>query len=241
VVYVAVDVDGTLARSNVSFLFGKYLYKKKVISLFSAVWMAGLYFLHRVGLLSLKKLHTKIFFSLFKGKSSSFFKSHAKDFFSSYTNLFRMNVLDDVQRRKKTGEKVVLLSASPDFLVRIIAEILSLQEWYGTEYLVDEQGNFSEVRRILTGEEKAILVKKATRQRVGEKEQQSRLVSSTLSEEKSPGRVEATKGRYEEHIVAMSDSCEDLPLLLLADEVFLVAPSRALRAEASKRNWKEIR
>lgn len=204
-IYTAVDVDGTLVKSNISYLFGKYLYKKKLLSPFSALWMAGLYFLHRIGLVSVRSLHTNIFASLFRNKSKKFFIDQARECFLGAEFLFRKSVLEDVLKRQERGEKVVLLSASPDFLVSIIAEIVSLPEWHGTEYLVDEKGNFSSLGRIMTGGEKAELVKDACRD--------------------SCARV-----------VAMTDSREDMPLLLLADERVLVHPSWFLR----RGSWKEI-
>jgi HAD superfamily phosphoserine phosphatase-like hydrolase len=203
--YVAVDVDGTLVTSNISFLFGKYLYKRKMLSLFSALWMSSLYFLHQAGLISLKTLHKTIFSSLFKGKSLQLFEQEAEELFSQATP-FRPEVIKELKMRKEKGERIVLLSASPDFLVRIIAKILSVPEWYGTEYLVDAQGNFSDLGQIMTGEEKASVVKR----------------------------------ECQEHLVAITDSKQDLPLVLLADEVLLVAPSYAFRRKVRHKGWKRL-
>lgn len=204
--YIAVDVDGTLTHSNISYLFGRHLYKNNAISFFSAFWMVCCYFLQRIGLVSLQFLHAKIFSELFKGKSVRFFEEQAVLFFSSQKTLFRQNIVEDILLRQKNGDTIVLLSASPDFLVRIVAATFSLQKWYGTEYLVDRNGNFSALGRILTGEEKANLVKK-----------------------------ECT-----ERLIAMTDSMQDWPLVVLADTVILVAPSWALRRKIRATQGKSI-
>lgn len=207
--YVAVDVDGTLTRSNISFLFGMFLYKKGVLPFFSALWLAFLYFLHKSGVISLQSLHAKVFSFLFQGKRFSFFDKIADEFFALHPAIFRQEVLADVLERQKRGQRVVLLSASPDFLIKKLVNSFSFQEWYATEYFLDEKGVFSTLGRIMTGEEKAFLVKKA---------------------------CEGSK----ERIVAMTDSVLDLPLLSIADDVFIVAPCRALLKEARKKNWRVI-
>lgn len=205
--YVAVDVDGTLIRSNISLLFGKFLHEKKVLSAFRALWFVLLYYLQHARLLSVKTLHDRIFSLLFKNKSFDYFDKLADEFFSLDHLSFREDIIHDVMARHNRGDKVVLLSASPDFLVQKLAKKLSFSECYGTEYLLDDKGCFLKVGRIMTGEEKARVVK--------------------ASSDKGP-------------IVAITDSEEDLPLLLAANEVCVVAPRRALRKRAEGEGWRVI-
>lgn len=205
---IAIDVDGTLTRSNISFLFGKYLYEKGELSIGRALLLTLLYFFHCAGMVSLRSLHLKAFSLLFKGKSALVFEKLAQHFFLSSKHLIRADVFEKVCLSGKAGERIVLLSASPDFLVKKVAEALSIPEWYGTEYCIDVQGNFSSVGTIMTGEEKA-----------------------TLMQEK----------KEQERLVAVTDSAQDLPLLLLADEVLVVSPDRALRKRALREHWKIVR
>ena len=203
--YVAVDIDGTLIRSNISFLFGRFLYEKKKLSFCRALWFVLLYSLQHMHLLPMKVLHNHIFSSLFKNKPFDFFDKMADDFFTEKQIFFREEVLHDIMARYHRGDKVVLLSASPDFLVQKLAKKLSLSECYGTQYLLNSKGFFSMVGRIMTGEEKAKVVK--------------------ASLDKGP-------------VVAITDSEEDLPLLLMANEVCVVSPSRTLRRRAEGAGWR---
>ncbi len=153
--YIAVDVDGTLTRSNISFAFGRYMYKEGLISFFDAMRSACSYFLHTIGLLSMQGLHSSIFCSLFSGQRAEEIKKAADRFFEENgKGLFRAAVAEEVLLLQKEGARVVLLSSSPDFLVERVANYIGVEEWSATEYVVKDKV-FSKLGRIITGSEKA--------------------------------------------------------------------------------------
>ena len=153
--YVAVDVDWTLTHSNMSFSFGRYLYKQNVISLFDSFRLALIYAAHAWGFLSMERLHASVFQFLFAGKKSELIERLADQFFEQQEEgFFRGGVKQEISQLLKKGERVALLSSSPDFLVQRVARHIGVEEWYATEYVV-EKGIFTRLGKIVTGSEKA--------------------------------------------------------------------------------------
>jgi HAD superfamily phosphoserine phosphatase-like hydrolase len=209
-VYIASDVDGTITTKNISCLFGRFLYKKKVIGFWRSFFAVGFYFLHAIGFCSVISLHKILFYLLFKGKSKKVLEDAADQFFAdSLSKLFRIPVLQELSRLRNQGAVVALLSSSPDFLIKKVALALCLEESHATTYCVDENGFFSHLGRIVTGDVKAKLV---------------RNIRQTTNAS----------------IVAISDSMLDLPLLLEADEGIVVCPGRKLAYLAGQRGWRVI-
>lgn len=152
--YVVIDVDGTLASSNVSFLFGWFLWKRGVLPFYKAVFFAAIYFFYVAGFVSMQKLHQKVFSLFFKGQEFCIIDHEASLFFEEGCVHFRKEIVERLIQSQKRGDRVVLLSASPDFLIKKIAQKFLLKEWCGTEYLVEKNGCFSSLGKIISGEEK---------------------------------------------------------------------------------------
>ena len=55
--------------------------------------------------------------------------------------------------------RIILLSNSPQFLVGRIAHRLRIEEWRGSEYLVDKEKNFCDISSLMDGPEKLRLIK----------------------------------------------------------------------------------
>ena len=152
--FVALDVDGTLTRANTSFAFGRFLYERGQISLCRALRSSLLYAAHRLGLLSVEALHTGIFGILFLGKKKQETENEVSRFWDEkWDDLVRPSMLVELEAFR--GQRIALLSASPDFLVSQIAQRLGLTEWYATEYVTGSDGRFLRLGRIVTGEVKA--------------------------------------------------------------------------------------
>ncbi len=208
--YIAVDVDGTLTTSNVSFAFGKFLYRQGMISLWQACVPIVCYAAHAVGLLSLEYLHRRIFRTLFYGRNKAQIERAVDTFLDLQgQQLLRRSISDELALFRRQGARLALLSSSPDFLVEKLAKMLAIQEWAATEYIVDGQGLFSSIGQVVTGAVKADIVK-------------------------------VVKHRDGGRIVAMTDSMVDIPLLEAADEVIAVYPDRRLRRTACKRGWRVV-
>ena len=208
--YVAVDVDGTLTHSNVSFAFGRFLYSKGAISFFQAFMSALYYGAHSIGLLSVDRLHRLIFRTLFLGRKKELMEAVVDEFFELYgEQLIREQIREEVLSLRNHGAKIAILSSSPDFLVKGIARTLSIEEWYATEYVVDERGCFSSIGRVVTGSVKAQIVRDV-------------------------------KKRDGCSVMAMTDSMLDGPLLEEAESVVAVFPDRRLKRLAKKRGWRIV-
>lgn len=142
------DLDHTLLKGNVSFEFGKHLYRQGFISLREVVVLLFFYGRHRYLAGSLDKLHRAVFTFLFKGKSLGLIEREVDLFLP--TLLSRLTL--PLAHRVKTGG--LILSSSPDFLVRPLARQLGA-EGKGSLYAVDAQGNFSHIVSIMDGQAKA--------------------------------------------------------------------------------------
>jgi HAD superfamily phosphoserine phosphatase-like hydrolase len=155
--FVAFDVDGTLTCSNTSFAFGRFLYEKGRISSCQALRAALRYAAHRLGFLSVQALHTGIFGILFLGKDKNQIDKDVVRFLDAkWEGLVRKSMLKELSSLE--GQRIALLSSSPDFLIREIARRLGLKEWYATEYVTDSEGRFQRLGRIVTGAVKAQIV-----------------------------------------------------------------------------------
>ena len=116
---------------------------------------------------------------------------------------------DPLQLAQQLGHYTLILSNSPSFLVKKIAEYFHVDEWFSTEYEIDKEKNLCHIAFMMQGEEKASVVKKI-----------------------------ATKLCIPvENITAYSDSFFDLPLLLSSGASIAVNPDRKLRRVAQLHNW----
>ena len=80
------DVDKTLAHCNVSFAFGKYLYKKKFFSLLKMLGLVLCYAMHVIKILPLQALHQISFYFLFYKASKNEIERLAQEFIDLEAN-----------------------------------------------------------------------------------------------------------------------------------------------------------
>lgn len=148
------DVDKTLLRGNISFLFGKELRKERFFSLFQVLYALIGYGLHYCSILSQEKLHRLLFRALFLGESKEKLQMLFRKFFAQEREkLVREELLQKVC--SKTESTLLLLSSSPDWIVEEVGRALSISLTKGSEYLIDSNGNFSALGSVMTGENKA--------------------------------------------------------------------------------------
>jgi HAD superfamily hydrolase (TIGR01490 family) len=204
------DLDKTLIKTNSSFEFCLFLYRKKFFSILY-VFRSVLYYLkHRFMGMTLSELHEQIFRRVLKGKDLQMIVSHVKEFVDEWlAQALYMPAIAELRRAQHLGYYTMILSNSPSFIVKIIAERLSVVHWQGTEYAVDKDGKLSKIARILNGRDKAFYVRDFIK-KLGMKKNQ---------------------------VVAYSDSIWDLPLLKAAGHVVVVNPDRKLQKISQKKNW----
>ncbi|MCX6989103.1 MAG: HAD-IB family hydrolase [Chlamydiae bacterium] len=207
------DLDRTLIKSNSSFQFCLYLYQKKIFSCFHVIRSCLYYIQHRFLGLSLTELHEKTFKSVLKGMSLNTISMYVKEFVDHWLiDALYIPAICELRRAQHLGYYTLILSNSPSFLVKVIAERLNVTDWKGTEYEVDKDGKLCHIAHVLNGKEKA---------------SQVRTVIQKL-------------GLTKNNVTAYSDSVSDLPLLESAGQAVVVNPDRKLKRISQAQNWPKI-
>ncbi|MEI8328453.1 MAG: HAD-IB family hydrolase [Chlamydiia bacterium] len=207
------DLDRTLIKSNSSFQFCLYLYQKKIFSFLHVIRSCLYYIQHRFLGLSLTELHEKTFKSVLKGMSLNTISMYVKEFVDHWLiDALYIPAICELRRAQHLGYYTLILSNSPSFLVKVIAERLNVTDWKGTEYEVDKDGKLCHIAHVLNGKEKA---------------SQVRTVIQKL-------------GLTKNNVTAYSDSVSDLPLLESAGQAVVVNPDRKLKRISQAHNWPKI-
>ncbi len=206
------DLDHTLLKVNTSYCFGWYLYQKGFFSFRTLVRCLSTYGVHKFGFISIPQLHRQtfraIFYERFLSQVSGFVQPFLDQQLDSMVNIAVQTRLQEAQ---KEGEYTAILSSSPDFLVRPIAERLGINLWRATKYLTTPSGRFQEVN-VFAGEDKANAIK-----------EMSKDLKIDLS-----------------HITVFSDSFLDLPMLLIAGKAVAVSPDSRLKKWSVNYGWEII-
>jgi HAD superfamily hydrolase (TIGR01490 family) len=206
------DLDGTLLKNNCSFSFSWYLYKKGIFSLSDQIYCVLYAFAYKLGNLSIERLHKAIFNKLFIKKSFRILEKEAAHFVKKHIHkMINPHILNEINAAKVRGERVLLLSSSPDFLVKPISELLDI-DYMGTKYQIDDNGRFKKISLLMSGKQKALIV-------------------TNLKHEES----------FEsDNITIYSDHEDDLPLLKIAGKAIAVNPSLKLRRIAKEKKWQVL-
>lgn len=209
----AFDLDHTLCKENTSYCFGRYLCDKKYLSALDLLYIMQSAFCHRMGLMSIERLHHQAFQRLFLGRSASEIKLWATNFLDDFfLKSLYPPALDALKVAQSKGHVIALLSSSPEFLVEPIAERLNIPIWHSTRYALDASGRFSAISTLMLGDTKASLL-------------------DNLREKLNIPI---------QHTYAYSDSHLDLQFLRAAGNPVGVKPNRQLRALCTKNRWPMI-
>jgi HAD superfamily hydrolase (TIGR01490 family) len=207
------DLDGTLLKVNSSFCFGKYLYQHGFFSMFRLLQLGCIYFFHKIGLISIESVHHTVFKRIFKGRCSKQVAQFADLFIETHLNsMLYSPAIDRLKKAQFAGHFVAILSSSPDFIVKSIAQKLNVLHVESSIYSVDAEGKFSHIEHLVEGNVKAGWVTKAA---------QDHAIAF-------------------EGITGYTDSVIDLAFLLSCGNKVLVNPGRKLRAMGRKRRWETI-
>jgi HAD superfamily hydrolase (TIGR01490 family) len=207
---IVFDLDHTLLIANSSFRFGFYLYRQNFFSFWILILCLCDYARHKWWGMSIQDLHTKAFERLFKGCALEDILQHVDKFLTKDLNsmLYAPAVrrLKDAQER---GDRVIILSSSPDFLVGEIAQRLGVKLWKATHYQEDENGMLIMISHVMEGEDKANYVQVLAEQFL-----------IPLSS-----------------ITVYSDSYLDLPVLKIAGQAIGVVPDYRLKRVCLQNGW----
>ena len=209
----AFDLDHTLLRKNSSFEFCKYLYRQGVLSFFSLICSFIYYIRHTYLGLSLDQLHHKVFKKLLFGLPMRMLLDHAAVFVErNWQDLVYFPSWEKLRSAQHRGHITIILSNSPSFLVRILAEKFQVDDWKGSEYLVDSEQKLSQIGHILQGRDKALLLQ----------------------------QISSAKGICLKKTTAYSDSILDLCFLHAAGSAVVVNPDQKLKKVSHAFCWEEI-
>lgn len=204
------DLDRTLVADNCSFDFCRYLVSKKVLPLSCLLYSFFYYIKHLFFGMSLNELHAKVFKRLLRGRPLEKLEANVEPFLKQYLHSrIYLPVIEQLRLAQHLGHYTLILSNSPSFLVKKIAEALCVDEWRATQYAVDKEKKLCHIACIMQGEEKALCVNEIAKKLCIDKEK----------------------------ITAFSDSFLDLPLLLSAGKAVAVNPDRKLRRFCKHHHW----
>lgn len=205
------DLDHTLFRCNSSFAFGRYLYKRKIISLWSLLHLAFVYYRCKLGYVTLQQMHEKAFQAFFKGKNIFDISKYIDPWLDAdWDKMIRPDLYKELQAHRSNNTYTALLSNSPDFIVGPISKRFLMDDYKGTHYQIDAAGKFAEIGTRLEGQDKAAYIL----------------------------QLNQNLGISKDKVTAYSDSMLDLPFLKEAGTPVCVAPDPKLRVFALENQWK---
>lgn len=207
------DLDKTLAFCNVSFVFGRYLYKTGRLSFRHMLFLVCAYFLHKIHILSVGRLHQCAFGSVFSKKSEAEVARLVQEFLHVHgDSLFRDEVKKRLEQVQKEGGIVWIQSSSPFCIVKPIADLLGVSLVTATRYGLDSLGLYSHVVEVVQGSTK------------------KRMLDAYAKEHKISLQ----------EVTAYSDSRLDIPLLQAVGTPIAVCPDRKLQKLAHKHSWQVL-
>jgi len=136
------DVDGTIVHGICAKIYAKYLYKKKIFSL-SFVIKFNFYLLYYLLLIRLNKLDkVRASKKWVKEISNRLLVDNAvrlgeECFNKKIKPKLIKGVLDILKKHAKKGDRIILLSNSPNFLLKPLADYLNVKELYGTDFICE--------------------------------------------------------------------------------------------------------
>ncbi len=204
------DLDKTLARCNVSFAFGQYLYKRGELHFSKMFCLVCTYFLQKCGFCSLTYLHTLAFRLIFKGQKKAHIASLVSEFLAQQKDdFFRSELVCLLKQAQSENIAVWIQSSSPHILVQPIAQTFNVQNITASTYSVGSEGKFSHIDSIVDGQTKKNLFLRYIQER----------------------------GIKQEEVACYSDSSVDLPILESVGEPVVVSGDKKLIKIARKRAW----
>lgn len=203
------DLDHTLFNCNSSYSFGIYLYQTGKLSLGKALYLAGCYAFHKLGGLSFASLHQRVFQAYFQKIPFSQLEQWVEDFLNrSFEKSFNRIVNEKLIEAKRDKHLIAILSNSPSFLVKKIAQRFQVDHWLATTYCVEED-KIVGISSVILGAHKAQFLETFTKE-------QGILLSACT---------------------AYTDNIADLPLLQIAGKSVAVKPTGRLRKICLQNNW----
>ncbi len=123
--------------------FGLYLLRKNLFPKIQLLHALFIYSLFYAGIFSFDQMQEKVFSILFKGKKADRVYKEAEEFCNSvYDSVVRSQIYSELESLRSSGAEVILLSSSPDFIVKAFAKKLRIERYFASKYLVNSAGEF---------------------------------------------------------------------------------------------------
>lgn len=207
------DLDQTLITSNCSFDFYWYLVSQNALPFSTLIFSIFYYLRHTFLRMPPSELHKKVFDRFLDGRAFERFEMHVTPFIEGYLDSVLYHpVFSELKLAQHLGYYTLLLSNSPDFLVKQIAQMLKVNHYEATRYALDKDQKFCHIATIMQGEEKAASVLK---------------IAEGLGIERTA-------------ITAYSDSIWDLPLLEAVGTAVVINPDQRLKKISRQHKWKML-
>jgi HAD superfamily hydrolase (TIGR01490 family) len=210
---VVFDLDHTLMKVNTSYCFAKTLYRQGILTMGVVLRAALIKLRYYTSSLTLEGVHHLVFDRMLKGFSLETLEKNLDDLMHKLLpGQLYLPAYQELAKAQDRGDYTVLLSSSPDFLVRRFANYFGIDAAEGTVYGVDKERCLCKIARLMVGTQK-------------------RGCLLALRE-----RLSIPK----EDVIVYSDSHDDIPLLMEAGSAVAVNPDRRLAKIAKQHRWRVI-
>ncbi len=163
--------------------------------------------------MSLRELHISVFERVLRGFPLQQLEYHVEKFVELYLHkALYMPAFTLLKRAQHLGHYTMILSNSPNFLVKGFAKFLDVNEYYATVYEVDQDRCLSKISHFLEGSDKAMSLR----------------------------RISERLGIIRKAITVYSDSWLDLDFLKAAGTPIAVNPDKRLRVFSCENQWQII-
>lgn len=205
------DLDGTLLPWDCQLLFRHHVLRREP---WRGVFLPlFLVLLPLAGLLGSGRMK-RVFLSFLWRMSPERLAAHSAAFARSVESSIYQELLVELEKHRAAGHFTILASASPEFYVRHIGQMLGFDLTLGTT--VENRGLFPRLKN---------------HKGVAKTERLRQLLPASWFDEN--GCLRACHG--------YTDSCADLPMLGLCQSAMVVNPSPVLTAIAEKNGWHIVR
>lgn len=159
------DLDHTLVNGNLSFLFGRYLYKEGLISSYQAAALSFFYLAHKLRFIKVETVHYNALKTIFLDFDYKLLSCHVDNFLNAELDcLYKAELLNRLNQNKSLHD-LCILSSSPDFIVAKVASKLSVPLFGSTLYSVDKDQKICDISLVMEGSSKAKFLKSLPHQK----------------------------------------------------------------------------